>query len=47
MPGGPAVGDLAPDFELPVGGAVRVRLSEALRDGPVVLLFYVLDFSPG
>jgi len=41
------VGEQAPDFELPVSAGERVRLSEALRDGPVVLLFYVLDFSPG
>jgi hypothetical protein len=24
-----------------------VRLSSALRDGPVVLLSYIFDFSPG
>ena len=47
MPAGPAVGAQAPDFELPASATTRVRLSEALRDGPVVLLFYVLDFSPG
>jgi len=47
MPDGPAVGERAPDFELPASATTRVRLSEAQRSGPVVLLFYVLDFSPG
>ena len=42
-----AVGDLAPDFELPIRGKETLRLSEALKNGPVVLLTYVLDFSPG
>jgi peroxiredoxin len=42
-----AVGDLAPDFELPVRGKESVRLSEALKQGPVVVLTYVFDFSPG
>jgi peroxiredoxin len=42
-----AVGDTAPDFELPVRGKETVRLSEALEKGPVVLLTYILDFSPG
>ena len=40
-------GDKAPDFELPVRGKETVRLSEALRKGPVVLLTYLYDFSPG
>jgi peroxiredoxin len=43
----PAVGDTAPDFELPVRGRETVRLRDALQKGPVVLLTYVLDFSPG
>jgi peroxiredoxin len=42
-----AVGDSAPDFELPVRGKETVRLSEALARGPVVLLTYFFDFSPG
>jgi peroxiredoxin len=42
-----AVGDTAPDFELPVSGKETVRLSEALKKGPVVLLTYIFDFSPG
>jgi peroxiredoxin len=41
------IGDTAPDFELPVRGKETVRLSAALQTGPVVLLTYVLDFSPG
>ena len=40
-------GDIAPDFVLPVRGKETVRLSDALRDGPVVLLTYLYDFSPG
>ena len=40
-------GDTAPDFELPVRGRDTVRLSDALGRGPVVLLTYVFDFSPG
>ncbi len=40
-------GDTAPDFELPVRGKETMRLSSALASGPVVLLTYVLDFSPG
>src|SRR5262249_42118343 len=42
-----AVGDTAPDFELPVRGRETVKLSEALQRGPVVLLTYIFDFSPG
>jgi peroxiredoxin len=42
-----APGDTAPDFELPVRGKETVRLSHALARGPVVLLTYVFDFSPG
>jgi peroxiredoxin len=42
-----AVGDTAPDFELPVRGKDTVRLSRALKNGPVVLLTYIFDFSPG
>jgi len=42
-----AIGDAAPDFELPVRGKETVRLSEALKQGPVVVLTYVFDFSPG
>jgi peroxiredoxin len=42
-----APGDKAPDFELPVRGKETARLSTALQRGPVVLLTYVFDFSPG
>jgi peroxiredoxin len=42
-----AVGDTAPDFELPIRGTEKFHLADALRNGPVVLLTYVLDFSPG
>ena len=40
-------GDKAPDFELPIRSKEAVTLSAALRDGPVVLLTYLFDFSPG
>ncbi len=42
-----AVGDQAPDFQLPIRGKESFHLTEALQNGPVVLLPYVLDFSPG
>ena len=42
-----AVGDIAPDFELPIRGKDSMRLSQALERGPLVLLTYVFDFSPG
>jgi peroxiredoxin len=42
-----SVGAQAPDFELQAGGSQRVRLSDALQRGPVVLLAYVLDFTGG
>jgi peroxiredoxin len=42
-----APGDTAPDFELAVRGKETVRLSTALQNGPVVLLTYIFDFSPG
>ena len=42
-----AVGDTVPDFELPVRGKETVKLSTVLPNGPVVLLTYILDFSPG
>lgn len=41
-----SVGSQAPDFELPATGGTRVRLSEVLKNGPVLLLFYPLDWSP-
>jgi peroxiredoxin len=42
-----SVGDTAPDFTLPIRGKESVTLSEALKKGPVVLLTYFFDFSPG
>ncbi|MBI2756701.1 MAG: redoxin domain-containing protein [Chloroflexi bacterium] len=41
------VGEAAPDFELPIRGQERFHLSDALKQGPVVLLAYVFDFSGG
>jgi peroxiredoxin len=41
------IGDTAPDFELPLRGRETVKLAEALQRGPVVLLTYLFDFSPG
>jgi peroxiredoxin len=41
------VGDRAPEFDLPVSGPQRLKLSDAVQKGPVVLLAYVFDFSPG
>lgn len=40
------VGQKAPDFELPDQDGQPVRLSEVLRQGPVMLVFYPGDFSP-
>jgi peroxiredoxin len=42
-----AVGDTAPDFELPIRARETLRLADALQHGPVVLLTYYFDFSPG
>lgn len=43
---GPAVGDLAPDFDLPTDGGGRVSLA-SLKGKPVVLYFYPKDDTPG
>lgn len=40
-------GDTAPDFTLPIRAKETFTLSAALREGPVVLLTYSFDFSPG
>jgi peroxiredoxin len=40
-------GDSAPDFELPIGPGETFKLSTTLQEGPVVLLTYSFDFSPG
>jgi peroxiredoxin len=45
----PRVGDIAPDFELPgVNGERRttLRLSDYRGRQNVILVFYVLDWSP-
>lgn len=40
------VGDKAPDFELPSTIGEKIKLSDQLNKGPVVLVFYPLDWSP-
>ena len=40
------VGDKALDFELPSTVGEKVKLSDQLKEGPVVLVFYPLDWSP-
>lgn len=40
------IGAQAPDFSLPATGGMTVRLSDELKKGPVLLLFYPLDWSP-
>lgn len=42
----PAAGEPAPDFTLPSTSG-EVRLSDVLREGPVILVFYVEDATPG
>lgn len=44
--GVPAVGDMAPDFELPADDGTTVRLSD-LRGQRVILYFYPKDDTPG
>lgn len=41
------VGMPAPEFSLPVSRDTRVSLAEYRGRKPVVLCFYVADFSPG
>jgi peroxiredoxin len=41
----PAVGSVAPDFELPDDMGRMVRLSDLVRKGTVLLLFYPADFG--
>lgn len=41
-----AVGDIAPDFELPADGGGTLRLGD-LRGKPVVIYFYPRDDTPG
>jgi glutaredoxin-dependent peroxiredoxin len=40
------VGDHAPDFELAATTSESIRLSKELGSGPILLLFYPLDWSP-
>ena len=40
------VGDAAPDFALQATTGEKIMLSEALGQGPVVLVFYRFDFGP-
>jgi peroxiredoxin Q/BCP len=40
------VGDVAPGFELADHTGARVRLSDVLDRGPVVVYFYPADFTP-
>lgn len=42
---GPKVGDTAPDFELPEASERIVRLSEEVKRGAVVLVFYPTDWG--
>ena len=37
---GPAIGSIAPEFELPSAGGGAVRLSELRAERPVAILFY-------
>jgi peroxiredoxin Q/BCP len=41
------VGDAAPAFSLVTEAGDTVTLTEALADGPVVLIFYPMDQTPG
>ena len=41
-----AVGDMAPDFDLPANGGKTMRLSD-FRGRNAVLVFYVMDNTPG
>jgi peroxiredoxin Q/BCP len=40
-------GERAPDFEGETGDGERTSLSALLERGPVVVYFYVKDFTPG
>lgn len=39
------VGETAPDFTLPSTIADEITLTEVLQERPVVLIFYLLDFT--
>jgi peroxiredoxin Q/BCP len=40
-------GDVAPDFDLETQDGSRLRLADALKDGPVVLFFYPKALTAG
>ena len=40
------IGDSAPDFALEATTGNKIALSEALSQGPAVLVFYRFDFGP-
>lgn len=42
-----SVGDTAPDFDLPSSDGNRYKLSEVLKDGPVVLAWFPKADTPG
>lgn len=42
-----AVGDAAPDFTLPASDGVTYTLSEVLRGGHALLIFYPGNNTPG
>ncbi len=42
-----AVGDRAPNFDLPSTDGTRLRLADVLARGPLVIFFYPKDDSPG
>lgn len=42
-----AIGELAPDFELPDHEGRKQRLSALLEGRPLILYFYPADFTPG
>jgi peroxiredoxin Q/BCP len=41
------VGDRAPDFDVPQADGARLRLTDVLARGPLVLYFYPKDDTPG
>lgn len=45
MAGSLEVGDRAPDFALPQTRYEKVSLSDTLKNGKAVLVFYFFDFS--
>jgi peroxiredoxin Q/BCP len=41
------VGDMAPGFDLESESGARVTLAQSLPQGPIVLIFYPMDNTPG